>query len=430
MKSLFSRTLAAFMLSQVFFILILTGIYLWGMESALSEWGAEKRSQAEALARDVLINKYRNESLSVPDDMAVFIYDEKENLVFSNRGFGARRHTKIDELKLIPVKQGETLYGYYRSPSINFRLDQANKKLADSMYLIIGMAIVFAMGATVSVLVIFSKNITKPARRLASGLEQMVSGNIDIDIPQKGASEIIQISHSVNRLKLQLRKEKELRNQWSRDVAHDLRTPLASLRAQFEAMRDGVLTMDRKRMGKNLNELLRIEELINNLEELMRLEAPETNISKEKIDLKIFAEELAQRFSLFAEDKKVALHFEIETGYICADHALLSRAVSNIIQNALKHVDREGTVTVRFFPKGKNHMISIRNSGSVISKAEQKKIFDRLYRGEYARSAPGSGLGLTIAKRITELHGGIISVHSSKQAGTSFELSFPGDYLI
>jgi two-component system sensor histidine kinase BaeS len=427
MKSLFSKTLTAFILSQIFFIMILTGIYLWGTESAFSEWGEEKRRQAEALARDVLINKYQQDQLRVPEDIALFVYDEKENLVFSNRGLGARRHAKIGELTFIPVKQGETLYGYYRSPSIDFRVDRANKKLADSMYIIIGVAIVFALGATLSVLIFFSKNITKPARRLASGLEQMVSGNIDIDVPQKGASEIIQISHSVNRLKLQLQKERELRSQWSEDVTHDLRTPLASLRAQFEAMRDGVLKMDQERMKKNLNELLRIEELINNLEELMRLEASEITIAKEKIDIKMFAEELKQRFSLFSKDKKVALRFEIETDYICADQALLHRAVSNIIQNAFQHVDTNGTVKVRFFPSGKNRVISIWNSGSVISKEEQKKIFERLYRGEYARSTPGSGLGLTIAKRITELHKGIISVQSSKDAGTSFEMSCPGD---
>ena len=108
--------------------------------------------------------------------------------------------------------------------------------------------------------------------------------------------------------------------------------------------------------------------------------------------------------------------------FIFGDENLILRAVSNSISNAIRHTPEGGEIRVAVFKNEKEYTLSVFNSGKGIPDTEIDKIFDRLYRGEYARKTPGSGLGLTISQKIAELHGGRAIIKSNEHIGTTVEM--------
>ncbi len=108
-----------------------------------------------------------------------------------------------------------------------------------------------------------------------------------------------------------------------------------------------------------------------------------------------------------------------------ADRNLIERALSNFLSNAVRHVDHGGSIELIADLINNKVSLKVLNSGEPIPAEEISKVFDRLYRGEHARNTPGSGLGLTIAKKIAELHGGEVDIVSDEKAGTSVEMVIP-----
>jgi two-component system sensor histidine kinase BaeS len=234
----------------------------------------------------------------------------------------------------------------------------------------------------------------------------MANGNLQDRVRGSQVREINQIARSANLLAARLSSEEQLRRQWAGDVAHDLRTPLAALRSQLEAMADGVLEASPERLRKNLGELDRMEALVHDLAELTRLESPELELNRAPLDPAELVVELAHRFERRIQKKSIHLDTEIETGTIRADRGLLFRALSNILDNAVRYTPEAGTIRIRAVRKTADVVFSVFNTGKNLSDRELEQVFDRLYRGEFARSTSGSGLGLTIVRRVAQLHGG------------------------
>ncbi|HUV07435.1 MAG TPA: HAMP domain-containing sensor histidine kinase [Spirochaetia bacterium] len=256
-------------------------------------------------------------------------------------------------------------------------------------------------------------------------MDQISRGNLDISIPEKGVGEITRIARSANQLRVQLKREKELRQQWAQDIAHDLRTPISVLKAQFEGMHDGVLDLSLERFERNLNEIARVEHLVSDLEELMVLETPEKKINRVRINARTFLDSLRHTYSYELEKRKIRLECRTDVPVVFADQGMIDRAVSNFMANALRHTPENGTIGV--FIERRNGEVAIRvsDTGDGIPSDEIGRVFDRLFRGDHARNSPGSGLGLTIARKIAELHGGSVTIQSRLGAGTTVELLLP-----
>jgi len=289
----------------------------------------------------------------------------------------------------------------------------------------IWIAVVLSFVISLVFALIFSKSLSASALRVASGLDQIAHGNLQVHIPEKGAAEIVQIAHSANRLSTQLKKEQELRKQWAQDIAHDLRTPVSVLKAQFEGIRDGVLDLTPSRIEKNMKEIGRVERLISDLEELMSLESPEKKLSRKEIKAQAVVDLLRDRFSFETSKKNIRFVGKTMIDTFAADQILIQRALTNFMSNAVRHAERDGTISVLIAKRDGSVTLTVSNTGELIPANEIDRVFDRLFRGEYARNTPGSGLGLTIAKKIAELHGGSISIRSQKNTGTEVKMTIP-----
>jgi two-component system sensor histidine kinase BaeS len=203
-----------------------------------------------------------------------------------------------------------------------------------------------------------------------------------------------------------------------------LRTPITAIKAQFEAMLDGVLDIGRPRLANLLTELNRVETLVRNLQELSRYESPEMKINARYFHASAFLDDIRERFALLAGQKEIALCCEGEEFWFLIDEHLMQRCVSNIVQNALQHTQPGGTIRVTLESKVKDVVLIVENSGHIAAR-DLDRMFDRLYRGNSARMGGGSGLGLSIAKAIVDLHHGRIRAENSETTAR-FILFFPG----
>jgi len=372
-------------------------------------------------------NSLKTLQMNLPQYIIMVIFDSDKKILYTLKKTGRQRRDGKERsneqvlkyTNLYPVKINDTIKYYYSFAYPDNKESPTNQNLINSIKLTLAVSIFVSLIMAVFFAFFFSKKISNESKILSLAIDQIARGNLNINIGEKGSTEINTIAESVNILKEKLKNEKQLRDQWSEDVAHDLRTPIAALKAQLEGMGDGVLDISRERILKNLGELNKIENLVKNLTDLIKLESPEIQIKKEKIDADIFFRDIINSFQKKIDDKKIDYTYKNSVDFFYGDEDLLTRAFSNMINNALIYSNKKGSITVTIY-RDKNIFFEIYNSGSYISEEESQKIFDRLYRGESSRTTNGSGLGLTIAKKIIELHGGEISVKSVIKKGTNF----------
>jgi len=428
-KHLFVRTLVTVLSALVILVVVMAVVSTVGFRRSLDEWTQAKTLQLEEAAREILLRFPDPATTPVPEDVPLFVYNARKELIFSNRGEGGRRRSSSSAADqgvqgdLVALEEKGDLLGYYHTGKMQFENDAANNRFLNSLRLTIWLGLALALVIAVPFALLFSRSLSRPAVVLSRGLDRITHGDLSVRIPERGAEEIALIARSANRLGEQLLRERDIRRQWVQDIAHDLRTPIAAMRAQFEGMRDGVLDISSDRIAKSLKEVSRIETLVVDLEELMRLESPEMTVSLEEVDAPAVIEEIAERFAAALRKKKIRFESHHGTDRFRADPVLLQRAVTNFLANALRHTPPNGTIELSVEPaaEGKTSIV-LANSGDPIPAADLEKVFDRLYRGEYARSSPGSGLGLTIAKRIAELHGGSLSIRNRAGGGVVVEM--------
>jgi two-component system sensor histidine kinase BaeS len=342
-------------------------------------------------------------------------------------GPGAERGRGIwaVQLPLKPVLSGDRILGYYRIGIPDFGADRADARFLGSMRRTVWIGIAFASVLAFFFAFFLSRRLGRSAMRVSDGIERMAAGNLSVKIPEDGAEEIVVIARAANELARKLGREEAIRKQWAADVAHDLRTPIAAVRAQLEGMRDGVLSLTGERVGKNLDEILRIESLVDDLAELTRLESPEMKLRTVAVSAERCCRDLEARFERDFRAKGIAAEWGCGALTLFADEGLLLRAISNFITNAVRHTPEGGRIRVSFEEAAGGFAVRVFNTGEAIPKEEVERIFQRLYRGERSRGTPGAGLGLTISLKIAELHGGTVKVESEDGRGTTLIMTLP-----
>lgn len=212
-----------------------------------------------------------------------------------------------------------------------------------------------------------------------------------------------------------------LRRDLIANVSHDLRTPLVSLRGYLEVVagKGDALGHERRTqyLGIALRQSERLAVLIDELFELARLDFKGMTLNRERFAFDELAADVVQKFELVAKSRNVALVAEASPGlpFVEADLGLVERVLENLIGNALKHTPADGRVRVSAHAEDGHVVAEVRDSGPGIAPADLPHVFDRYYRGSGAgpRAAErGAGLGLAIARRIVELHGGRIGAGS------------------
>ncbi len=216
-------------------------------------------------------------------------------------------------------------------------------------------------------------------------------------------------------------------------VSHDLRTPLAALRGYLETLllKDATLSESERHNYVEIavKQSERLSALVNELFELTKLEGGDTRLNCESFQFAELAQDVVQKFELAARKKNIELvaHIAQAAPFINGDIALLERVLENLLENALRHTASGGRVELTVHPQAECIQIQISDTGSGIPEKDLPYVFERFYRVDKSRSeySGGAGLGLAIARRVIELHGGEITVSSEPGRGTCFLFTLP-----
>jgi two-component system heavy metal sensor histidine kinase CusS len=215
-------------------------------------------------------------------------------------------------------------------------------------------------------------------------------------------------------------------SQFSADLAHELRTPIANIRGEAEV----ALTRPRSPneyqavIESSVAECEHLSAIIDNLLFLARAEAAEKQVQKENFDARAAAEKIVAYYEAIAEERRLNIACEGQ-GRVDADPLLFSRALSNLLENALRFTPDGGSITISIAPRGSGLDLVVRDTGSGIAAQHLPRVFDRFYRADPSRSSEGTGLGLALVKSIAEIHGGSVAIRSEVDRGTSVIVHFP-----
>jgi signal transduction histidine kinase len=232
----------------------------------------------------------------------------------------------------------------------------------------------------------------------------------------------------------QLEAQDRLRRDMVANVSHDLRTPLAHLQGYLETLRLKEHDLDDERRREYLDIALqhgeRLGRLVADLFELAKLDALQEPIERERLPVGELVQDVTQKYRLSASEQGIDLDADLAAGpaLISADVGLLERALENVLDNALRHTPRGGRITVVIRPEHEVLCIDVHDTGPGIEDDKLPKIFDRFYRVQESSASDqsrGAGLGLAIAKRAIELHGGSLHCESQIGEGTMFRFELP-----
>jgi two-component system heavy metal sensor histidine kinase CusS len=220
-------------------------------------------------------------------------------------------------------------------------------------------------------------------------------------------------------------------SQFSADIAHELRTPIANLRGEAE------VALTRSRSAEEYREVIEsmiaecqhLGDIVDNLLFLARTEAAEGQLHTTTFEGRAAVEKIAAFHEPIAEDQKLAIRCTGEAKFV-ADEMLFSRAVSNLVENAIRHTPAGGSIEIEVAHRGPAAVVVVKDTGTGIAAEHLRRVFDRFYRAESSRSTEGVGLGLALVKSIMDLHGGSAEIESQPGHGMAVTLTFPGAPLL
>jgi two-component system, OmpR family, heavy metal sensor histidine kinase CusS len=215
-------------------------------------------------------------------------------------------------------------------------------------------------------------------------------------------------------------------SQFSADLAHELRTPIANMmgEAQVALTRDRTATDYREIIESTVAECERLSRIVDNLLFVARVDAAREPIERKQFDARAAIEKIAAFYQTVADDHHVTISCSGD-GQIYADPDLFERVVGNLLENALRFTAEHGLIRVALSKHNSDFEVTVSDNGCGIPAEHLPRVFDRFYRVESSRSSDGAGLGLALVKSIVELHGGSAVIESHVGRGTTVKMIFP-----
>jgi signal transduction histidine kinase len=297
-----------------------------------------------------------------------------------------------------------------------------------------------ALGLTfIGLALFFGRSVVKPLAATSAAAGDVAGGNLEINLPRSRVREVRELNAAFEGMAVELKesleheaKLDEERRQFISAIVHDLRTPLFALRGSFEAIETGVADTPEKQ--KYYFQLAReradaLDRMITDLFEFTRLEYLDQEPVRAPLDLGELVDRVAQTVQPRAASQGSTILLDVRPGLceISADAHLLTRAIDNLIDNAIRYSGSGSTIWIEVLPAPGAVVFSVADDGPGIPAADLPNIFTPLFRGESSRNRKtgGAGLGLTIARNIVIAHGGTLTVRNRTPHGAMFIGSLP-----
>jgi len=299
--------------------------------------------------------------------------------------------------------------------------------------------LLFSLAAALPLALEMGRSLAASIGELTRGASRMAAGDLQARVPVRGHDEVAKLAHTFNTMAARLEESTARQRDLERArrglvaaVSHDLRTPLASIRASVEALLDGVVT-DAPTVERYLRtahaEAERLATLIDDLFQLSQIDAGALRLDLEETHVTDLISDTLEAMRPHANQKQVVLAGEVDDNVppVLADPRKLQRVLYNLVQNALRYTPADGTVLLEARDTGVEIRVTVADGCDGLAEEERQRVFEPFYRGDRSRQRDGhgAGLGLSIAKGIVEAHGGRIWVEPGQRVGCRFSFALP-----
>ncbi len=273
---------------------------------------------------------------------------------------------------------------------------------------------------------VLANQVTKPVKVLTQSAERIAQGDLSQQVDVKGPPEVVTLGQTLNSMAESLQRSEKNRRALTADIAHELRTPLAVQQANLEALEDGVYPLSQEALKplREQNELL--IRLVEDLRTLSLADAGELELHKRSVDLLELTHLTAKSFEPALAKNAITLQVRSigELPRVNADPDRIQQILHNLLQNALRYTPAGKSIDIELQSEGKEIRLDVRDHGAGIPPEAFDLIFERFYRADSSREreSGSTGLGLAIARKLAEAHGGTLTVSNHPQGGAIFTL--------
>ncbi|OUL37234.1 two-component sensor histidine kinase [Nostoc sp. T09] len=273
-----------------------------------------------------------------------------------------------------------------------------------------------------------SKRIMQGLTEMEQITRQFAAGHFEARLPMSDIPEINQLGASFNRMAASIEGVEARRRELIGDMTHELRTPLTVVRGYLEQLADGEIEPSPDVYRRLAKETKRLERLVNDLQELSKAEAGYLAINIQRVNLRPLLESLVEKFTdqLLEDGPVLRLECPSSLPFVLADLDRTEQVLVNLLGNAVRYTTK-GSITIRVWADSFQLWIVVVDTGIGIAPEELPHVFERFWRADSSRDrhSGGTGIGLTISKRLVELQSGQIQVESQKGSGSKFQFSLP-----
>ena len=449
--------------SFLLFSIVIIGLFGWFsvrlLDSHFSEYVSERRTQEitgfadEIEAVYAQVGGWDEESVAVigrqalQADIILKVYDSQGKLIWTptameeqeNRQMMSSHMSQMNEMMggteseytvtTVELNDGARTIGsleigtmgtyFYTEHDVSFMRDIRNN-------LLIVALLAFALSLFFAVWI--ARKLSVPVFAVNRFTGEIAKGNYTEQPPKEtNIVEIDALIRSVDSLSRQLDSQQEIRNRLSSDIAHEIRTPLTTLKGNLEAMLDGIWEPSSERLKICYDEVNRISRLIGNIDKINEMESNHEKLEFSRFDLQALSKKVATNFTAAAAKKNIILAVTGDPLMITADQDKISQVLTNLLANAIKFTPKQGNIRIEIHQEGNRAVLKVSDDGIGIDPEDQEKIFERFYMTEPSRNSKpgGQGLGLAIVKSIIRKHNGTVRVVSNIGKGATFTVSIP-----
>jgi two-component system sensor histidine kinase BaeS len=429
------RLLVAFLLVALSSVLVLTVAALVGTARGLSSARQSDRQQAAERAAESAAVAYQRAggwagaNLDAASGIAgaagarLIVRDSGGAMVWPGRGMGMGAGMHADPGVLVEaavVVDGQRVGAVRLSFSTAVTGGQA---VAWSW--VLGAAAV-ALAAALLVSGYVARRLSRPLLALTGAARRFAAGDHAARAGTGGPGELGELAHAFDTMADEVVRAEQVRRSLAADVAHELRTPLAALQAGLEELRDGLRTPDTERLAALHDQTLRLGRVVHDLAELSAAESAALSLRRADTDLAVVGRTALAGYRPQLDAAGLRVESALTAGLpVHADPDRLHQAVTNLLANAARYCRPGDRVTVRGYAQGGRAVLEVADTGPGIPADELPHVFQRLWRGERARSVAGSGIGLAVVRELVTAHGGTVTAASTAGAGATITIQLP-----
>ncbi|MFC0236394.1 sensor histidine kinase [Fictibacillus phosphorivorans] len=321
----------------------------------------------------------------------------------------------------VPLTHQEKKYALFIRPDI--------KLLFNEMHVLFGWLFGLMIVLSILMVVVSTKYLVRPISKLNTATKSLSKGIFSVELDTRRSDELGVLSQSFQHMARKLEQSDEMRKEFISNISHDIQSPLSNIKGYTNLLeKEELSSIDRAKYISVINdEISRLSNLTKQLLLLASLDRNEDILQRKHLNVSQQIKELIRNYQWLINEKGIMLSYSLPDTEFFGDPSLLSTVWDNLLTNAIKYNNREGSIEVSVEKREKSILIIFKDTGIGMNEEEVERIFDRFYRADVARSKTidGTGLGLSIVATIVKLHDGKTVVKSKENEGTTIAVELP-----